>query len=411
MNSSLTLLVLAQYFPPDIGGARTRVANVVQGLLSRGCKVKVIAAFPHYPNGKVPKDCKHKALALEKYGNAKVLRVWIPALPHSSMVNRVILHVCFVVSSLFALPFVGDFDVIWAANPNLFCFYSALVYAFARRKPIVRNVDDLWPEVFYELGFVPSKLLKTLLDFLAKLSYILPSAITPISYGYKRRIIDTYHVTAEKIHVLEVGVGSVDPHIFGHTKKSKFIAMYSGALGRGYDFQTVLKAAESLLNYDDIVFLIRGVGELAPTIGQAIRKSNLTNVAFETNILPENMLIDLLRTADVFLLPMSSASSVEEGLPAKIFEYQAYGKPVICISSGESARYVKDVGCGLIVQPGDNEGLANAIVELYKNRKLASELGQKGLRHVSKNLTSDHIGERMYRVLASVVKQRNTSKN
>ncbi|MFQ6065303.1 MAG: hypothetical protein ACE5L6_07490, partial [Candidatus Bathyarchaeia archaeon] len=108
------VLTIAQYFPPDMGGGSTRASNVVKGLLSKDCRVTVISAFPHYPHGKVPEEYKSKAIVSEQAGGARVLRVWIPALPHSSVANRIILHLCFVFSSLFALPFVGDFDVVWA---------------------------------------------------------------------------------------------------------------------------------------------------------------------------------------------------------------------------------------------------------------------------------------------------------
>ena len=57
----MKVLVLAQYFPPDMGGGSTRASNVVNGLLSKGCDVTVVAAFPHYPQGNVPK--KNRLLA------------------------------------------------------------------------------------------------------------------------------------------------------------------------------------------------------------------------------------------------------------------------------------------------------------------------------------------------------------
>ena len=398
----MKVLVLAQYFPPDMGGASARASNVAKGLREKGCDVTVVAAFPHYPHGKVPVKYKGKPIVPEKAGTAKVLRVWIPSLPHSSTVNRVILHVCFVVSSLFALPFVGEPDVIWAANPNLFCFFSALVYGLAKRKPIVRNVDDLWPEVFYEMGIVRSKLMRMLLDFLAKLSYVVPVAITPISVGYKRRIVEKYGVGAEKVHVVEVGVDSVESLVSDGNEKSPFLVMYSGVLGVGYDFETVLKAAGSLSKYEDIVFLIRGTGELAPKLERLIKELNLRNVVLDTNFLPEKKLSALLRSADVFVLPMTSASFVDDGLPTKVFEYQAYGKPIVCVSGGEPARYVEATGSGLVVKLGDAFGFAEAVIRLYKDRKLASELGWNGWQYVSTNLTTEKIGEHMYEVFASV---------
>jgi glycosyltransferase involved in cell wall biosynthesis len=398
----MKVLIIAQYFPPDMGGASARAFNVAKGLCEKGCDIIVVAAFPHYPHGKVPLCYARKALAREDIRRIKVLRVWIPRLPHNSVVNRVLLHLSFIVSSLFALPSVGEPDVIWAANPNLFCFFSALVYGLVKRKPIVRNVDDLWPEVFYEMGVVRSKLMKALLDFLAKLSYVLPVAITPISNGYKRRIVEKYGVSAEKFHVVEVGVDSVDSFLPDNNKKSRFVVMYSGVLGVGYDFETVLKAAGSLSQYEDIVFFIRGVGELAPKLERLIRELDLRNVMLDTQFLPKAELSVLLRSADVFLLPMASASFVDEGLPTKVFEYHAYRKPIICCSKGEPARYVESLRAGLVVKPGDPDAVAQAVLKLYKDRKLAYELGLNGWRYVVENLTSERIGERMYNVFLSI---------
>jgi colanic acid biosynthesis glycosyl transferase WcaI len=398
----MKVLVIAQYFPPDMGGASARAFNVAKGLSEKGCDVTVVAAFPHYPHGKVPSRYRRKALTPEKIRGMRVLRVWIPGLPHDSIVNRILLHISFIVSSLFALPFVGEPDVIWAANPNLFSFFSALIYGFSKRKPIVRNVDDLWPEVFYEMGIVRSKLMRMLLDFLAKLSYAVPAAITPISAGYKRRIVKKYGVSSEKIHVVEVGVDSIESLVSDEKKKSQFLVMYSGILGVGYDFETILKAAGFLSKYEDIVFLIRGMGELAPRLERLIKELNPRNVVLDLNFLPRAKLSDLLRSADAFLLPMSSSSLVDEGLPTKVFEYQAYGKPIICCSEGEPARYIEAFRSGLVVKPGDPEAVANAVLRLYKDRKLGWELGRNGWKHVSENLISERIGERMYNVFLSI---------
>ena len=39
MRKRLKVLVVAQYFPPDMGGGSTRAYNVVNGLLGKGCEV------------------------------------------------------------------------------------------------------------------------------------------------------------------------------------------------------------------------------------------------------------------------------------------------------------------------------------------------------------------------------------
>jgi len=404
VSSCLKVLVLAQYFSPDMGGGSARATNVVNGLLVNGCAVTVVAAFPHYPHGNVPSWYKRKAIVSERFGGAKVFRVWVPALSHSSVINRVVLHFCFCVSSLFALPFIGKVDVVWGANPNLFSFFPSLIYGVLKRVPIVRNVDDLWPEVFYELGYVKSKFAKKMLDFLAWLSYIVPSAVTPISEGYKRFIVSKYGVSPDKIHVVEVGVDRVASFSADKNEgeKDRFMVMYSGVLGLGYDFDVVLEAARLLQEQEDIVFVIRGVGELAPKIKRRINELGLDNVVLETRFLSKDKLSALLASADAFLIPMVSESCIDEGLPTKVFEYQAYGKPIICVSGGEPARYVEVTGSGLVVKPNDADGLAEAVVKLYEDRKLTAKLAWNGYRYVSENLTTEKIGEKIYTLFESL---------
>ena len=397
------VLMLAQYLPPDKGGASTRASNMIKGLRTKGCNVTVVTAFPHYPHGKVPTKYRGKPLMFEESDGVRVIRVWVPSIPHNNIVNRMRLHLCFMISSLFALPFVGKVDVIWATNPNLFAFFPAVVYSFVKRRLIVRNADDLWPEVFYELGLVRSGLMRKLLDLLTWFSYTVPVAITPISAGYKQRIVAKYHVLPEKVHVIEVGVDSVKPlEVDQESTTNRFVVMYSGVLGLGYDFDIVLEAARILAENKDIVFVIRGFGELATKLQKQIMSLNLGNVVLDTDFLPEDKLSALLRSANVFLLPMVSLHFVDAGLPTKIFEYQSYKKPIICVSSGESARYIKATESGLIVKPKDAHGLAEAVIMLYKDAKLASELGCNGWQHVSKHMISEKVGERMFRLFKSL---------
>ena len=389
-------LVFAQYFPPDTCGSSTRASNVVNGLLSKNCDVTIVAAFPHYPRGEIPSRYRRKLIAPERFGSGKVFRVWVPSLAHTTAFNRILLHFCFVFSSLFALPFVGKVDVIWGASPNLFSFFSCVVYGAIKRVPIVRNVDDLWPEVFYEMGYVKSKLAQKILDLLAWFSYVVPAAITPISESYKRKIVAKYGVPPSKVHVIEVGVNSIQPLDESNCSNDQFVLMYSGVLNLGYDFDLVLETARLLKKYKDIVFMIRGFGEVAPRLERLIVDLGLSNVVLDTRFLPKNELSFLLSSADVFLLPMPPLDFVDQGLPTKIFEYQSYGKPIICVSNGESARYVRLTNSGLVSKPSDPEALAQTVLRLYADRKLGRCLGSNGWKYVSENLTPPHLGEYMY---------------
>lgn len=393
--------MIAQYFPPDFGGASTRAYNATQGLMMQGFNITVISAFPHYPHGNIPKQYKGKLLVVEKLDGIKLIRTWVPNLPHSSVTKRIILHLSFIWSSLFGLFYVKKIDIIFAMNPNLFSFFSAWVYKVIFRKNVIRNVDDLWPEAFYELGIIKSKSIKKILDFLTRITYNKSAVIIPACEGYVKTISSKYHIPLKKIVVIEQGV---DTEIF-HDKKShsthkkiKKTVMYSGALNICYDFELVVKAAK-LLEQEPVQFIIRGFGEGEENLRKMVRQHGVKNVEIRTNFLPKEELVDVLNSADIFLLPLSPTGAIDKGLPTKTLEYQALGKPIVCISKGEAAKYIKKTKSGLVLESRDHVELARLIMQLVRDNELANKLGTNGKNNIKNNLTLDKIGKRFMDVI------------
>jgi glycosyltransferase involved in cell wall biosynthesis len=392
------VLLIAQYFPPDFGGASTRAYNVAKALLNQGCEVTVITAFPHYPEGVIPPKYKGKLIHLEDAGKMKVIRTWVPPIPHSSITKRIILHFSFILSSLFALRYGRKADIVFAMNPNFFAFFPALVFKLIYRKEIVRNVDDLWPEVFYDLGIIKSSFIKKILDSIASLSYRIPVAIIPVSQGYVPTILNKYKIPKEKVTVIEQGVDVTKfCRIDNLPRKPEKIVMYSGILGQGYDFDIILESAK-LLESRKIQFVIRGRGELEDRIIEKAKQLDLRNLMIKTELLSEDTLNLFLNNADIFLLPMSPGS-FDKGLPTKILEYQALGKPIVCVSEGEPARYIQEIESGLTTNSREPKQLAQLILRLIDDEELADRLGENGYNNVHRNLTLEMIGERLMDII------------
>jgi len=98
------------------------------------------------------------------------------------------------------------------------------------------------------------------------------------------------------------------------------------------------------------------------------------------------------------LLPLSGLGSVEMGISSKLYEYQAYGKPIVCCSSGQPGRYVSETESGIVVKPGDYEVLAKATLYLTDNQDVAEKLGASGRRYVENSLSIEKIGSKMMNV-------------
>ncbi|MCW4031428.1 MAG: hypothetical protein NWE80_03595, partial [Candidatus Bathyarchaeota archaeon] len=104
------VLVIAQLYPPDMGGGATRAQNIVKGLLSSGCKVTVVAAFPHYPYGDIPQKYRWKPFLQEKSYNLRVIRTFVPAISSKGTLNRLFLFFSFLFSATLALPLTEKVD-------------------------------------------------------------------------------------------------------------------------------------------------------------------------------------------------------------------------------------------------------------------------------------------------------------
>jgi colanic acid biosynthesis glycosyl transferase WcaI len=395
----LHILLLSQYFPPDVNGSSTRSFNLAKALVSQGSHVTVISTFPHYPKPKNLKQYGKKLLVIENMDGIKIIRVKIPNLLHYPYYKRILLHLFFCFSSLIGIIYVKKIDVIFAMNPSFFVALPALIYKILFHKKIIRNVDDLWPEVFYDLKIIQSNFLKKILDFFSQFSYNISSAIIPISEGYVTTLVEKYKISKTKIHVIEHGVDITKFNVINETriKNSQKVIMYSGAINIGYDFDPVIQAAK-LLESQHISFVIRGTGDMVDELGEMIKKYGVTNVTVNTELLEKTKLISLLKTADIFLLPMAFGV-IDSGLPTKLLEYQALGKPIICISDGEAGNYIQKTHSGLVARNKDPKQISELILKLIKDENLAKQLGKNGHDYINKNLTLQSIGKRLVSII------------
>jgi glycosyltransferase involved in cell wall biosynthesis len=81
----------------------------------------------------------------------------------------------------------------------------------------------------------------------------------------------------------------------------------------------------------------------------------------------------LLRAANILVLP-----SFSENLPMSVIEALAHGAAVVCTPVGALPELIEHERTGLIVEPGDVEGLASALGRLIDDPELRQRLGENG---------------------------------
>ncbi len=89
----------------------------------------------------------------------------------------------------------------------------------------------------------------------------------------------------------------------------------------------------------------------------------------------------ILRAMDVFV----STSAYGEGFSNAITEAMSCELPVVATDVGDSSRIVSD--CGIIVEPGDSNALAEAIRKLRQDPALRHELGRRARQRITEEFS------------------------
>jgi glycosyltransferase involved in cell wall biosynthesis len=92
------------------------------------------------------------------------------------------------------------------------------------------------------------------------------------------------------------------------------------------------------------------------------------------------------------------------GVSTKLYEYQAVGKPIICCSAGIPGVYVSETKSGIVIEPGDHESLAEAILHLENTPEIARQLGENGRRYVEEKVSVEKIGLEMIRIFKQTMR-------
>ena len=152
--------------------------------------------------------------------------------------------------------------------------------------------------------------------------------------------------------------------------------MYSGNMGLGHRFETILAAARSLAPIDTVHFVFIGDGAKRPQIDAFRRAHNLKNIIM-LPYQPRERLRETLSAGDVHLI---SLDAKVQGLivPSKLAGILAVGRPVVFLGSEQNsiAAAILQEPCGYVIPEGDVSQLEAIIKRLMENPEHRRRLGE-----------------------------------
>jgi glycosyltransferase involved in cell wall biosynthesis len=78
--------------------------------------------------------------------------------------------------------------------------------------------------------------------------------------------------------------------------------------------------------------------------------------------------------------------------------------PVITTPAGDSADLVQEAAAGYVVQFGNVDSIADAMVRLARSRTLRRELGAAGRDYVERNHAASDVGARLLEIYSEVAR-------
>ena len=352
----MKILYLTYFFGPEIGAASVRATDVVKILIEKGNEVDVLAPLPHYPYGKIYPNYKNEL------NGAKIYRIesLLSSNSDSTLKRLRAQYDFFVKAKKFKLK--KQYDLIISSTPPLFVSWLGDILSRKLKIPHIVDVRDLWPESIVETKMVSPY--NPIVIYAKHISNkVISNAtllISPVK-GILRRF-----PTKRSLWIPNSLTPLQEPR---RNDNKKLRCIYAGTIGY---MQNVELLNDLKSDYAD--FVVVGAGK---------NTNKLRNVNYLGSMSRIETIKEINKSDVGLVLMKHNKDFFKDALPSKIFEYIAYGKPIISNLLGETAAFLKENKCGITIS-GSQESLKAAVEFLAKNRDFYDYLSRNALKTSAK---------------------------
>jgi glycosyltransferase involved in cell wall biosynthesis len=300
------------------------------------------------------------------------------------MPGRLVNYATFLYTAFFRSMAVPKPDVVVALTDPPVIGVIGLLAARRHGAPFVQVYMDIHPDVGVALNRLNNPFLVKAWRRLNGWIRSRASGVVAIGRDMARKLSEE-GVAASKITVIPNWAEDVqtDPDAVRRARTTmgwteRFVVMHAGNVGLAQNLGALIEAAQELRDLPDVRVIIMGEGAARGGLERDVQARGLSNVVFLPYAPTEEARV-LIGAADlhvVSLAPMLGGCLV----PSKAYGILAAGKPFVAAVEPDSelGLLIGESRCGILVQPGDPQGLADAIRHLRDHPD--PEMGMAGRR-------------------------------
>lgn len=365
------LLVLNQYYWPGVEATANLLTELCEALAATHDVTVITGAAKGQP-------------ARQVRNGVEIVRIRSSAFDRSHLLRRAANYVTYLFGLMWRAMLTRRPDLVVCMTDPPFIGAFARVVAARFRAPLLIIVQDVFPEIAVKLGRLRSPATARLLRLLIDPSLRAADCVVVIGETMKKRV-EAKGVSSERVRVIPnwgdaetiVPMGHDNEWARKHKLAKRFVVMHSGNIGHAQNLDALVRATTFLRDLNDLAVVI---------IGSGARRSELVALARlleadKVEILPYQeraILSQSLSTADVHVVGLARGLAGYV-VPSRLYGILAAGRPVIAAADRESetAQLVAEVGCGVIVPPGNPFALATAIRSAHDGDYDLADMGRR----------------------------------
>jgi glycosyltransferase involved in cell wall biosynthesis len=286
------------------------------------------------------------------------------------------------------------FDLIHACNPPDLIFLVGGFFKIFFRKKFIFDHHDINPEL-YEAKFGKRDVFYKLMVTFERWTFRTADVSIATNESYREIAITRGGMDPTRVFVVRSGPKldrlRVLPPVAARRCGRRYLVGYVGVMGRQEGIDYLLRAAAHIvheLHRNDVQFGLVGGGTSLEDMKAYARELRIEEHVTFTGRVPDDVMLEVLNTADVCVNPDVANAMNDKSTMNKIMEYMALGKPIVQFDLTEGRFSAQDAS--LYARRNDERDLAAKIVELLDDPARREVMGAFGRRRVLTELEWRH---------------------
>ena len=402
----MRILIVAQYYTPDITAAAFRIAETAELLAARGHEVVVVTAEPHRVQAKAPAPAKE-----EGRRNPRVHRVRIEPLQGSGLKAYLRHYFSFVLRARRAgRAFIREGfnpDVIWVSSPPLFVgLVGPALRCAGKGARFFLDIRDLWPDTAvaagqisregkaYRIGRLLERRLYRRADGMSCVASPMAEYLREATGGSKPVAVVYNGVAAATVPTApeapptprgesaagrpsavaeEPPAATDDPSAAteeppaanrDHPAPTVGEILYAGNWGRLQGLDTLLRAWSQVANepfYREWKVRLIGSGVMEGELRELLKELEISDRVVMEEPISKGEALRRMEGAGVLFLNLRPDPVFSYTIPSKLFDYLRAGRPIVGGIPGEGETILRESGGNVTFPPSNTEALVEAL--------------------------------------------------